>query len=283
MMALLMEGIINATMSVFLSSLTLQVLVALVIGSMLSTAVKYRVKMFIILLMSFLVLVVPIPLFLFKPRWPLNALVPGIVACLFIRAFGVEYEIRGQENINVRNGGVVLLNHQSAIDIVMLSRLLREFRNIVPVVKKELFYVLPFGIASYLVGVVFIDRQNLASAKDVMKRETVAITKDHLKLAIFPEGTRHDSDTLLPFKKGAFHVAVDAQSIIQPVVVSKYHFLDHKRKRFGRGRVIINILPEIPTKGMAKADVNALTERCQKLMQSEFDALSAEAKQYCHT
>ncbi|ETN60948.1 1-acyl-sn-glycerol-3-phosphate acyltransferase [Anopheles darlingi] len=166
--------------NVFLNSLTLQVLVALLVGSLLSTTFKYHAKLFIILLMSFLVLVVPIPLFLFKPRWPLNALVPGIVACLFIRAFGVEYEIRGQEHINVRNGGVVLLNHQSAIDIVMLSRLLREFRNIVPVVKKELFYVLPFGIASYLVGVVFIDRQNSASAKDVMKREAVAITKDHV-------------------------------------------------------------------------------------------------------
>lgn len=71
----------------------------------------------------------------------------------------------------------------------VLSRLLREFRNIVPVVKKELFYMLPFGIASYLVGVVFIDRKNTASAKDVMKREAVAITKDHVS-AVRPTGTR---------------------------------------------------------------------------------------------
>lgn len=60
--------------NVFLNSLTLQVLVALVVGSLLSSTFKYHAKMFIILLMSFLVLVVPIPLFLFKPRWPLNAL-----------------------------------------------------------------------------------------------------------------------------------------------------------------------------------------------------------------
>lgn len=117
----------------------------------------------------------------------------------------MEYEIRGKEHINVNNGGVVLLNHQSAIDIVrkfldspllgrlspnkllihacsfvVLSRLLREFRNIVPVVKKELFYALPFGIASYLVGVVFIDRKNISSAKDVMAREAVAIQRDNV-------------------------------------------------------------------------------------------------------
>ncbi|XP_053693177.1 1-acyl-sn-glycerol-3-phosphate acyltransferase alpha-like isoform X2 [Sabethes cyaneus] len=230
---------------------------------------------------SSLVLIIPIPLFLFKPRWPLNALIPGIVACEFIRWMGVEYEIRGKEHINVHNGGVALINHQSAIDIVLLARLLREFRNIVPVVKKEIFYALPFGIGSYLVGVVFIDRKNTASAKDVMKREAVAITRDNLKLAIFPEGTRHDRDTLLPFKKGSFHVAVDSQAVIQPVVVSKYVFIDHKKKRFGRGRVIVKILPEIPTKGKGKDDINQLVEHCQKIMQSEFDKVNAEAKQYC--
>ncbi|KFB40008.1 AGAP009414-PA-like protein [Anopheles sinensis] len=291
------------TRNVFLNSLTLQVAVALVVGSLLSSRFKYHAKLFIILLMSFLVLVVPIPLFLFKPRWPLNALVPGIVACTIIKLFGVEYEIRGQQNINVRNGGVVLLNHQSAIDIVSIAfKIGCKANAFCP-------FLLPFASAITVAtrvpqhstrgeeGTVlrapvrncipsrrgcFYRSENTASAKDVMKREAVAITKDHLKLAIFPEGTRHDNDTLLPFKKGSFHVAVDSQSIIQPVVVSKYHFLDHKRKRFGRGRVIINILPEIPTKGMAKADVNELTDRCQKLMQAEFDKLSAEAKQYCH-
>lgn len=64
----------------------------------------------------------------------------------------------------------------------VLSRLLRDFRNIVPVVKKELFYAFPFGIGSYLVGVVFIDRKNTASAKDVMNRESIAINRDNVGL-----------------------------------------------------------------------------------------------------
>lgn len=277
-----MEAIISAIKAILLGSTFAQIIIVTILLSLVWPTFKYYSKMTAVLMVSFLVLVVPIPLFLFKPKWPLNALIPGIVACQFIRWIGVEYEIRGKENINVNNGGVVLLNHQSAIDIVMLSRLLREFRNIVPVVKKELFYALPFGIASYLVGVVFIDRKNISSAKDVMAREAVAIQKDNLKLAIFPEGTRHDKDTLLPFKKGSFHVAIDSQSVIQQLIVSKYGFLDHKKKRFGRGRVIIKILPEISTKGMTKDDINQLVESCQKTMQAEFDALSAEAKQYCH-
>ncbi|XP_065094698.1 1-acyl-sn-glycerol-3-phosphate acyltransferase alpha-like [Ochlerotatus camptorhynchus] len=277
-----MEAIISAIKDVFLGSTCVQIIIVCILLSLVWPTFKYYAKLTAVLTVSFLVLVVPIPLFLFKPRWPLNALIPGIVACQFIRWIGVEYEIRGSEHINVKNGGVALLNHQSAIDIVLLSRLLREFRNIVPVVKKELFYALPFGIASYLVGVVFIDRKNISSAKDVMAREAVAIQQDNLKLAIFPEGTRHDKDTLLPFKKGSFHVAIDSQSVIQQIIVSKYGFLDHKKKRFGRGRVIVKILPEISTKGMTKDDINQLVDSCQKTMQAEFDALSAEAKQYCH-
>ncbi|XP_062549003.1 1-acyl-sn-glycerol-3-phosphate acyltransferase alpha-like isoform X1 [Armigeres subalbatus] len=277
-----MEAIISTIKDVFLKSTCVQIIAVSILLSFVWPTFKYYAKLTAILLMSFLVLVIPIPLFLFKPRWPLNALIPGIVACEIIRWFGVQYEIRGKEHINVNNGGVALINHQSAIDIVLLSRLLREFRNIVPVVKKELFYALPFGIASYLVGVVFIDRKNTSSAKDVMKREAVAIQRDNLKLAIFPEGTRHGKDTLLPFKKGSFHVAIDSQSVIQPIIVSKYAFLDHKKKRFGRGRVIVKILPEISTKGMTKDNINSLVEKCQTTMQKEFDALSAEVKQYCH-
>ncbi|XP_055548564.1 1-acyl-sn-glycerol-3-phosphate acyltransferase alpha-like [Wyeomyia smithii] len=276
-----MEAIINTIKDVFLGSIVLQFFALSILLSLLWPTYKYYAKLAAIMTVSALVLIIPIPLFLFKPRWPLNALIPGIVACEFIRWMGVEYEIRGKEHINVNNGGVALINHQSAIDIVLLARLLREFRNIVPVVKKEIFYALPFGIGSYLVGVVFIDRKNTASAKDVMKREAVAITRDNLKLAIFPEGTRHDRDTLLPFKKGSFHVAVDSQAIIQPIVVSKYVFIDHKRKRFGRGRVIVKILPEISTKGKGKDDINQLVEHCQQIMQTEFDKVNAEAIQYC--
>ena len=53
---------------------------------------------------------------------------------------------------------------------------------------------------------------------------------------MFPEGTRNASRTsLLPFKKGAFRVAITCQVPILPVVYSPYHFIDDKKKDFGRG------------------------------------------------
>lgn len=52
---------------------------------------------------------------------------------------------------------------------------------------------------------------------------------------MFPEGKRHSATTLLPFKKGGFHVAIASQVPIQPVVVSKYYYLNDKSKKFDSG------------------------------------------------
>lgn len=102
--------------------------------------------------------------------------------------------------------------------------------------KKELLYVPPFGIASYLWGTLFIDRANRTESVNKLNQESVAIRENAAKLLFFPEGTRHQGDTLLPFKKGAFHIGVQSESAIQPVVVSRYQFLDSERKWFGRGK-----------------------------------------------
>lgn len=56
------------------------------------------------------------------------------------------------------------------------------------------------------------------------------------KLWVFPEGTRHNTNEIHPFKKGAFHLAIDNQLPILPVVFSQYYFLDEKNRRFDHGK-----------------------------------------------
>lgn len=104
------------------------------------------------------------------------------------------------------------------------------------VAKKEVLYAFPFGTAAYLWGTLFIDRTNRTDSVNKLNQETRAIQELNAKLLLFPEGTRHTGDRLLPFKKGAFHIAVQSESAIQPVVVSKYWFLDSKQKLFGKGK-----------------------------------------------
>lgn len=59
-----------------------------------------------------------------------------------------------------------------------------------------------------------------------------------MKVLFFPEGKRHSGNTLIPFKKGPFHLAITSQVPILPVIVSKYFFLNSKSKIFGSGTVI---------------------------------------------
>lgn len=55
---------------------------------------------------------------------------------------------------------------------------------------------------------------------------------------MFPEGTRNTTGKLLPFKKGAFHLAIASGCPIQPVVVSRYTFLNDKERRFDDGKFL---------------------------------------------
>ena len=64
--------------------------------------------------------------------------------------------------------------------------------------------------------------------------------------------------------------------MIQPIVVSRYVFLDSNRKFFGRGHSLIKILPEISTKGISKDDLATLLTNVQNMMQEEFERLNDE-------
>ena len=98
---------------------------------------------------------------------------------------------------------------------------------------------------------------------------------------IFPEGTRSyaTSPMLLPFKKGAFHLAVQAQVPILPVVVANYsNVLAPKRSIFRSGRISIRIQKPIETKGKTKEDVDDLLESVRSSMLRELEALTDQAK-----
>lgn len=58
-----------------------------------------------------------------------------------------------------------------------------------------------------------------------------------LKLWMFPEGTRRNTGEIHSFKKGAFHVAINGQIPILPIVYSQYYFMDEKQRKFDNGKL----------------------------------------------
>ena len=132
-----------------------------------------------------------------------------------------------------------------------------------------------------MLGTFFVDRSS------VKGRETIAAAarearKKGVSVWLYPEGTRNHrrNGQLLPFKKGAFHLALDAGNIpILPVVVSQYDFLDWPRRRFEGGEATISVLEPIDTNGYGKDNIDELIEKVRGEMTKEFRLISnMEAK-----
>jgi lysophosphatidate acyltransferase len=173
-----------------------------------------------------------------------------------------------------RNDGV-LTAIRSELDVLMLGCMFPQYCSVTA--KASLKYTPFLGQFMALSKTVFIDRANRATARAAFDGAANTMKNDRQSVFIFPEGTRSYAaePTLLPFKKGAFHLAVQAQVPIVPVVCANYtHVLDVKNKTVRPGIVDVSILPAIPTKGYTAADVDALVERTQNAMMDELIRLS---------
>ncbi|RXK36661.1 lysophosphatidate acyltransferase [Tremella mesenterica] len=185
---------------------------------------------------------------------------------------GIEIEVEGGEhltNLQKANGGkgqsaVLLGNHQSALDILYLGRIFPRGASIMA--KQELKWSPILVVA--LSGAVFVDRRNRHDAVKAIQKAGDDMKKKGISLWIFPEGTRSMSAecNLLPFKKGAFHLAIQAQVPIVAIVCENYHRLFDRRTRMESGRLRIKVLPPISTAGLTVDDVSSLAESTRRQM-----------------
>lgn len=251
---------------------TLIVLVLLTLLWKISDAGKYYIKWTLFGVICALSATLPIPLMLLRPKDPRNALIPaaGLRACCSV--LGITLKVEGLENIIKGSGSVVLINHQSMLDLIVLACLWPVMDNCTVISKKEIFYIQPFGLASWLWGTIFIDR-GTKDAQQAVNETGKIIRQRKSRVLMFPEGTRNlGKKELLPFKKGAFHLALSSRVPIQPVAVCRFKFL--KKLSFENGEIRIKILPAIPTDGYSKDDITVLMDKCHKVLSKEVDALS---------
>jgi len=215
------------------------------------------------MLLSLLVCLIFLP----RPRHPGNGVIGAKLLRYVNRLVPITYTISNVERLEVPSAAVLLLNHQSQIDLMALMEIWPILGNAAPIAKKSLLYMGPFGLACWLVGCVFINRDSRSSRGDMNKFGAEA-KKNGTKLMVFPEGTRNGANnlSLLPFKKGAFHVALDGKLPILPVVISQYDFLDHKLMKFSPGKVTIKVLPRIETSEYSKENINDLVRHTEVIM-----------------
>nr|XP_041568685.1 1-acyl-sn-glycerol-3-phosphate acyltransferase alpha isoform X1 [Taeniopygia guttata] len=193
------------------------------------------------------------------------------------RLYGIRMEVRGAQHFPPRQPYVVVSNHQSSLDLMGMMEVLPD--RCVPIAKRELLYMGAVGVVCWLGGIIFIDRKRTHDAISVMAEAAHTMLSQDVRVWVFPEGTRNHSGSMLPFKRGAFHLAVQAQVPVVPIVISSYqHFYSKRERRFTPGHCVIQVLPPLPTSGLGPAEVPALTERVRGAMLRTFERLSAELR-----
>jgi 1-acyl-sn-glycerol-3-phosphate acyltransferase len=193
----------------------------------------------------------------------------ALVVRLGMLLSGVRYSVVGRERLDPRGVYVYTPNHQSMIDPPMVwvslgSLALRPGF----LVKKEIGRVPVLGYGIRQIGMLLVDRSNseraLASARMATERLHAGRS-----FTVFPEGTRTRDGKLLPFKKGAFHMAVDAQVPIVPVSIDGAHrAMPRGAMRLRPVPIRVTIHDPIPTAGLTQEDVPELLERTRAAVAS---------------
>ncbi len=146
-----------------------------------------------------------------------------VVAGRFLRFIGLgisltfpPWRLRVEGRWPARPGPfVVVANHQSILDILMLCRLPREMKW---VAKEALFKVPVAGWMLRMAGDIPIRRGDPESGGEALAKAKAYLERG-MSVMIFPEGTRSAKGTLLPFKSGAFRLAIDAGVPVLPIAV----------------------------------------------------------------
>ncbi|CAB3399916.1 unnamed protein product [Caenorhabditis bovis] len=186
---------------------------------------------------------------------------------------GVKYYLRNAEILQDPKPYIIIANHQSALDVLGMSYAWPV--NCVVMLKSSLRFLPGFNLCAYLCESVYINRFSKGKAKKTVDNTLNEIVTKKRKVWIYPEGTRNSEEKMLPFKKGAFILAKQANIPIVPCVFSSHRFFySCAEKRFTNGQVNIDILPEVDSSKFETVD--ELLEHCYRIMQEHREKMDQE-------
>lgn len=196
----------------------------------------------------------------------------------FIRAglamSGVSVEVEGLERLAPNQTYIFTPNHQSLIEVPLWVAYLP--RNVAYLGKKEVFKYPIFGYGIRLVGVVPVDRSNSPAAVESAKLATENLRRGK-SYVVYPEGTRSKTGGLLPFKKGAFMMAIDAGVPVVPITISGATKIMPKGQiKVFPSTVRVTIHEPISTVGYSKENIAELMEKTRERIFSALDEDEAE-------
>lgn len=165
----------------------------------------------------------------------------------WVRGSFAKVKVFGRENIDKDKSYIFVANHHSYIDTTSLFAYTGNKVGLIA--KKEILKVPVLGQGISFINFLTIDRSNPERAKQTLDKAK-EIVESGYSFGLFAEGTRAMPGELLPFKKGAFHLALQTGAAIVPVVFKNTDYIMGKKTGVvNPGTMEIVLLPPIETEG----------------------------------
>lgn len=179
---------------------------------------------------------------------------------IWIRASGAEVKVSGQEHLEEDKSYIFVANHHSYLDTTALFAYAGKRLGLIG--KKELLKVPVLGRGMTFINFTTIDRSNPQRARQTMEKVRKIVDSGY-SFGVFAEGTRAMPGELLPFKKGAFHLALQTGAAIIPVAIKNTDSLMGKKTGVAdTGTMELVLLPAIEVKGLS-AETDLMKLLCQ--------------------
>ena len=178
---------------------------------------------------------------------------------------GINVRIKGKENAWAARPAVFMFNHQSSLDMLVIGSVIR--RDVTGVAKKEAARDPRFIPVGALLDVAYIDRADSTKARAAL-RPAVEKLQSGISIAIAPEGTRSPTPRLGKFKKGGFHLAMQAGVPIVPIVIHNAGERMWRNSLVAHpGTVDVDVLAPVPTEGWNLADLDRHVDEVRTLFE----------------
>ncbi len=177
--------------------------------------------------------------------------------------------VEGREKIDRKTAYVMVANHLSLLDILVLFRLFTHFKW---VSKAENFKLPLIGWNMSLNRYVKLRRGEKVSAMQMMRACRAHLSAGS-SIMIFPEGTRSPSGKIRRFKSGAFEIAQAAGCPILPIVLRGTSDALPKQGVVlqGRHQIVVRCLDPIPFESFQDEDIDVFTTRVHDLIAAEIE------------
>lgn len=175
----------------------------------------------------------------------------------FLPLIGIQVKVQGKEHLNEIDGGIVLSNHQSQLDIALILGWIKSTSFLA---KAELFNIPIFKNLLYWSGSLPVHRGSPQKNKELLY-PILKATQSGKFFCVFPEGTRSLNGEILPFKTGIFHYIKEGDLTFLPIYIhNAYQIWPKGLFKLRRGLIYIQILPPLRAKDYAGIPAEGLRE-----------------------